>query len=94
MIESSNAVKCPSMAGLLTTFKKFQQIFSDEEILTKYLPQEDLRNTVRPLFQDMFDLNERNKPHVEHAIKDAIEKPHMYVLKPQKEGGGNNIFGD
>ena len=27
-------------------------------------------------------------------IEDAISNPHDYVLKPNKEGGGNNIFGD
>jgi glutathione synthase len=27
-------------------------------------------------------------------IEDAISNPHKYVMKPQKEGGGNNLFGD
>jgi glutathione synthase len=27
-------------------------------------------------------------------MRDAIEKPNNYVLKPQKEGGGNNFFDD
>ena len=26
-------------------------------------------------------------------IKNAIANPQNYVLKPQKEGGGNNFFG-
>ena len=24
----------------------------------------------------------------------AISEPHRYVMKPQREGGGNNVFGD
>ena len=27
-------------------------------------------------------------------VRDALEQPENYVLKPQREGGGNNIFGD
>ncbi len=42
----------------------------------------------------MVDLNERHKPEVNDMIKDTIENPHKYVMKPQKEGGGNNLFGD
>lgn len=40
----------------------------------------------------MVDLKEREKPEVQKAIADAIEHPSKYVLKPQKEGGGNNYF--
>lgn len=42
----------------------------------------------------MVDLKEREDPLVDKTIKDAIENPHKYVLKPQKEGGGNNYFGE
>jgi glutathione synthase len=28
------------------------------------------------------------------AVADAIENPGSYVLKPQREGGGNNLYGD
>jgi glutathione synthase len=31
---------------------------------------------------------------VNEVYKDAVENPEMYVLKPQKEGGGNNLYGD
>jgi hypothetical protein len=30
----------------------------------------------------MVDLNERHKPEVNDMIKDAIENPHKYVMKP------------
>jgi len=43
----------------------------------------------------MLDLNDRDKnPVVQEAIKDAIANPNNYVLKPQREGGGNNLFGE
>lgn len=28
-----------------------------------------------------------------NAVRDAIQNPSRYVLKPQREGGGNNFFG-
>ena len=28
------------------------------------------------------------------VVKAAIQNPHRYVIKPQMEGGGNNIYGD
>jgi len=28
------------------------------------------------------------------VISDAITHPERYVLKPQREGGGNNLYGD
>jgi hypothetical protein len=41
----------------------------------------------------MVDLDDKHKPEVQAKIKDAIANPQNYVLKPQKEGGGNNFFG-
>jgi glutathione synthase len=26
-------------------------------------------------------------------VADAIARPHLYVMKPQREGGGNNVYG-
>jgi glutathione synthase len=28
------------------------------------------------------------------VVEDAIAHPHKYVLKPQREGGGNNYYGE
>lgn len=32
--------------------------------------------------------------HGNHAANLAIMKPEAYVLKPQREGGGNNVYGE
>ncbi len=29
----------------------------------------------------------------DEAVKMALENPEEYVLKPQREGGGNNVYG-
>jgi glutathione synthase len=31
---------------------------------------------------------------VQAAVDDAIRNPGKYVLKPQREGGGNNLYGE
>lgn len=35
-----------------------------------------------------------NQEHVQKIVKEAIENPQDYVIKPQKEGGGNNFYDD
>ena len=35
-----------------------------------------------------------SQEEVDEALKLAKEKPEEYILKPNKEGGGNNIFGE
>jgi hypothetical protein len=33
-------------------------------------------------------------PGTAGAVRDAMARPEGYVLKPQREGGGNNLYGD
>lgn len=33
-------------------------------------------------------------PGTAGAVRDALAWPEGYVLKPQREGGGNNLYGD
>lgn len=34
-----------------------------------------------------------NNEEGEEAVKMALSNPERYVLKPQREGGGNNVYG-
>lgn len=47
---------------------------------------------IRKTFAQMWGL-ENTDPETENIVKDAIDNPHNYVLKPQLEGGGGNVFG-
>jgi glutathione synthase len=40
LMECSKAIKCPSIDVHLTTFKKFQQAFGDEELLQKVMGED------------------------------------------------------
>jgi hypothetical protein len=42
-MECSTAIKCPSIDVHLTTFKKFQQAFSDEKLLRKIMTEDSAK---------------------------------------------------
>ena len=42
----------------------------------------------------MVDLKTIEDPKIQELVDDAIKHPENYVLKPQKEGGGNNYFNE
>ena len=64
MLECSNAIKCPSLHGMITTYKKFQEAFSDEQLLMQFLPETDHFDNIKYLFKTMGDLREAHKPEV------------------------------
>lgn len=58
MLECSIAIKCPSIDVHLTTFKKFQQAFSDESLLQKVMGEAHKHDTdlVKQLFKGIWSL--------------------------------------
>jgi len=47
------------------------------------------------LFKGMWSLEHISDPNaaeIHEVVKKAIDKPEDYVLKPQREGGGNNLY--
>lgn len=95
LIENSMAIKCPSIDVQLATFKKYQQAFSDESLLQQVTQSEEVTKQASHLFKGIWSLEDFGKPGAEVNIifEDALAHPEKYVLKPQKEGGGNNFFG-
>lgn len=88
LMEQSSAVKCPSISYHLAGTKKIQQELAKPNILERFLENKDDIAKVRKCFAGLWSLDDSN------IIKDAIERPGYYVMKPQREGGGNNIYGD
>lgn len=90
-IETSRAIKCPSIQNHLAGVKKLQQILVDNEVAERFLS----RGAVKLLSQTYTGLyglecNEKG----EEAITMALKHPHDFVLKPQREGGGHNVYGE
>ena len=94
ILECSMALKCPSVDVHLAGFKKYQQAFSDEKILKSVVKSQKVLDSIKILFKGIWSLEDLHKSgaEVNSIVDKAIKNPHSYVLKPQKEGGGNNFF--
>ncbi|CAN4111192.1 unnamed protein product [Withania somnifera] len=88
LMEQSRAVKCPSISYHLAGTKKIQQELAKPNILERFLENKDDIAKLRKCFAGLWSLDESD------TVKDAIERPGLYVMKPQREGGGNNIYGE
>ncbi|XP_025050433.1 glutathione synthetase isoform X2 [Alligator sinensis] len=93
LMESSKAVKCPDIATQLAGTKKVQQELSQPGTLERLLPNNTesvarLRATFTGLYA--LDMDKEGDKMIAMAIAD----PDRFVLKPQREGGGNNLYGE
>lgn len=48
---------------------------------------------IRSLFGGLWGFDDPEDAETRAAMQDALEHPEDYVLKPQREGGGNNLWG-
>ncbi|KAF2666410.1 glutathione synthase [Microthyrium microscopicum] len=92
-LERSRAIKCPTVLLQLAGMKKVQQVLAlpDSPHLQRFLPNADterLRNTFALMYP--LDSTPSGKEGQAIALNEATAKG--YVLKPQREGGGNNIY--
>lgn len=89
MLELSTAVKCPSIITQLAGSKKVQQVLSEPGVLKNFLDVEAAKN-IESTFVGMHTLDSSSEG--KKAAQIALQKPDKYVLKPQREGGGHNIY--
>ncbi|XP_033626022.1 glutathione synthetase-like isoform X1 [Asterias rubens] len=90
LIERSQAVTCPSVNFHLAGTKKIQQELSKPGVLEKYLTDEGAIAKIRSTFVHQYDLGLTEEGDAAAAL--GIKHPERYVLKPQREGGGNNLY--
>ena len=95
-IERSNAIKCPSVLTQLAGTKKVQQVLAtpstSSSILNRFVKDGGSIKDLEKTFTNIFPLD--TSPAGLSARKIALD-PELckgYVLKPQREGGGNNIY--
>ncbi|RDL40635.1 Glutathione synthetase [Venustampulla echinocandica] len=98
-IERSNAIKCPSILTQLAGAKKVQQVLatpishSAPSILTRFFKDSPAEiENLSKTFTNIYPLDD--SPAGQEARKIALdpERCKSYVLKPQREGGGNNTY--
>lgn len=96
LIEASSAVSVPSARTQLANTKLIQLILSDREVLERFVSPETARRILRScvaftkLDNEFVDAGGRSGLGREHALA----SPSRWVLKPHREGGGNNFFGE
>lgn len=89
-IEGSLAIKCPNISYHLAGCKKVQQVPAAEGVLERLLPSGGDSVRLRAFFAGLWPLGSEGTAAVEQL---ALLHPERYVLKPPREGGGNNLFG-
>ena len=62
-------------------------------MLERFVESNDDAERLRKCFAGLWGLDDTAAPETAHVIADAIANPASYVLKPQREGGGNNLYG-
>ncbi|XP_058418827.1 glutathione synthetase isoform X3 [Diceros bicornis minor] len=93
LLERSCAVKCPDIATQLAGTKKVQQELSRVGVLEMLLPgQPEAVARLRATFAGLYSLDMGAEG--DQAIAEALAAPSRFVLKPQREGGGNNLYGE
>ncbi|KAJ7624993.1 hypothetical protein DFH06DRAFT_1285286 [Mycena polygramma] len=89
LLERSKAIKCPSIALQLAGGKKVQQVLTQPGVLERFLgdavPAAHIAE-LRSSWMGMWGLDE------EAGVQKAREMAGRLVLKPQREGGGNNVY--
>ncbi|KAM1144691.1 hypothetical protein ACFX2I_033334 [Malus domestica] len=88
LMEQSSAIKCPSISYHLVGTKKIQQELAKPNVLERFLDDKEDIAKLRKCFAGLWSLDDSD------IVKKAIESPGLFVMKPQREGGGNNIYGN
>ncbi|XP_061724241.1 glutathione synthetase-like isoform X1 [Cydia pomonella] len=90
-VERSTAIKCPSIHYQLAGTKKVQQALAAPGALEQFLGAGAISGRVRDIFTGLYSLDFDDSG--ERAVEMALEDAERFVLKPQREGGGNNLYG-
>lgn len=90
LMERSNAIKCPSITYHLAGTKKIQQELAKTGVLERFV-QETNAVKLRKCFAGLWGFDDGKESEI---VEEAIAHPDAFVLKPQREGGGNNLFGE
>ncbi|KAJ1679294.1 Glutathione synthetase [Spiromyces aspiralis] len=89
-LEQSYAIKCPTVAHHLAGSKKVQQVLAQPSVLKRFLDSPDELAQVHRCFVELYPLD--GSPDGRKAYEMAMADPSGLVLKPQREGGGFNVY--
>lgn len=93
-LEHCDAALCPSVAYQLSGAKKVQQDLARPQVLDRFLDDKEQVDLIRACFAGLWGLDDLDDPETAAVLQQAQEQPDLFVLKPQREGGGNNLYGE
>ncbi|KRX09258.1 hypothetical protein PPERSA_05927 [Pseudocohnilembus persalinus] len=91
-IELSKAIKCPNIKLILVNFKKIQLELQKQQVMDKFLEDQNQQKQINHQFAKILELPEEEQEY-QNLISDLEINFHKWVLKPNREGGGNNLYG-
>lgn len=93
-LERSAAIKCPSVLLQLAGTKKVQQVLATPHSphLKRFLPGERAASNVLKTFAPIYPMDRSEAGREARKLATNPETAKRYVLKPQREGGGNNVY--
>ena len=95
LIEASSAVSVPSVTVQLANMKKLQHTLSDPATLRRFVTDAEARQLERSFVRFARLEDEIEWKGQRGKARDlAIAFPDDWVMKPHREGGANNFFGD
>ena len=97
-MEKSRATKSPSLGYHLAGTKKVQQELARPGTLERFFPETGDKATIEGLtsaFAGLYSLGDDATDEDKAAVRAVLNGAEgKYVLKPQREGGGYNFYGD
>lgn len=99
-LERSAAIKCPSVLTQLAGAKKVQQVLAMPKLdpsapseLSRFLPEDSQAwKDLWATFTNIFPMDDSQGGQAARKLALDPESCQRYVLKPQREGGGNNCY--
>lgn len=93
VLELSTACKCPDLSQQLSGAKRIQQDLCRPGVLERFVPEPETVTALRRCFAGQWSLEGLgSSPELESMVRAAMSDPGAFVLKPQREGGGNNFY--
>ena len=89
LLERSRAIQCPSLALQLAGGKKVQEVLTRPGVLERFLRADEGLEDIRATWMEMWGLD---SDATRSGVDRAREQASQLVLKPQREGGGNNVY--
>lgn len=94
LIETSKSIKCPSVGYHLAGTKAIQAALCKPGVLERFLSPDECEK-LRLCFAEQYSLGDaETKDAAQQAVDAASKDGTGWVLKPQREGGGNNYYNE